>query len=181
MDRSADLDQSARFLLGTEAFSPRLNTVRLDGLADDILSDNDQETEQYGSLFTFDASEQPVALSDLGSFSGWLVMNRTHRKWVVISGSHLLWSKREKQIGDDKLKTQRRRFESWMSVLNIGGIKKLKGKQSLSFAVVIAGSTKAYLFKAATVELRDDWVMEIEAHRRHLMSMLDEEQFSKKK
>ena len=172
---------------GTEAFSPRLDTVRLDGIAADILSEDEAETQEYGSLFTCDedVSEQPATISELPSFSGWLSLNGAERgaqkMWVVIKGSHLLWSKKEIKIEDDKSFKERRQFENWMSVLNMKGIRKLKGKFDNSFAVVIAGTTKAYMWKAANKDQRDDWVEEIKAHRRHVMSMLDEKKYIIKK
>ena len=162
---------------GNEACAEHLDTDIVDGIAEDILSDNETDSEAYDSLFKLDASDQPATLSDLPSFSGWLMLNGTHKRWVIIKGSHLLWAKKERNIGDDKLGKQRRRFENWMSVLNMGSIKKLKGNSKDSFAVTIAGTTKAYIWKAASTELRDDWVIEIQEHQKRVLSMLNEQKY----
>lgn len=76
----------------------------------------------------------------------------------------------------------RTQFENWMSIMNIGAIKRLKGKLlAASFAVVIAGTSKAYVWKAESVQLRDEWVTELRSHQKVLMSMLDQQKESKMK
>lgn len=111
------------------------------------------------------------------------MLNGKRKQWVIIKGSHLLWSKRKRHIEDDKQIEQRRRFDGWINVMNIGSITKWKGKQkgNHSFAVIIAGSSKAYVWTTTCMKQRDDWVTEIKSHYQHLMRRLDEKTYLKKK
>lgn len=93
--------------------------------------------------------------------------------WVVVCGSHLLWSKKKKQIDDDREIEQRRRFDDWISLLRISEIKKL-GKQSSQFVIFVGAKRKKMVWTAQSKADRDDWEMEIEHHIHHLEEMQGE-------
>lgn len=93
----------------------------------------------------------------------------------------MLWSVTERNIffGDETVLENRKRFENWISIMNIGGVKRLKGKHlQSSFAVVISGGERAYVWKAATSQRRDEWIAKIKSHQKVLMSLLDEQTYA---
>lgn len=118
--------------------------------------------------------------------------NGTQKNWVIIKGSHLLWSKNKIQIDDDKQIEQRRRFDGWINVMNIWDITRWKGtpkknkrnnenKDKHSFAVNIAGTSRAQVWTTTSLQQRDEWVAEIKSHYKHLTSRLDEEYLKEKR
>merc|ERR1719334_2639055 len=137
----------------------RLNTARLDGLASDILaSDSGGEDDGYNQMWHFDHSQhdQHSHISKFPTFSGWLKLAGKHRRWVVLKGSHLLWSPRQPKITDDRQIEQRKRFKNWVNVMNIQKIIPLKGQDADSFCVLVGVKRSKYVWKAENMSKRDD-------------------------
>ena len=91
----------------------------------------------------------------------------------MLKGSHLLWSKKKRKIGNDKLIRQREKFEDWVNVMNIRRIKQSKGNGTSSFSIVVGQKIK-YVWKAESVSKREDWVMELEGRQSFLSGLLDD-------
>merc|ERR1712083_953695 len=107
--------------------------------------------------------------------NGWLKLNGTWERRVVVIGSHLLWSKEKKRIDNDEQYKQRKRFGDWVSVMNISDVKKV-GK--LQFVVTVGGDwRKKWKWTAEDMEDRDDWVEEIQHHIGHMQQMLEDTGF----
>merc|ERR1719433_348036 len=81
----------------------------VDHVADDILSGDDLGTGLEIGQFEFDHhGHEEDATRHLPILNGWLKLQgaKKAKHWVVIIGSHLLWSARKETIQDDTLYKQ---------------------------------------------------------------------------
>jgi len=117
----------------------------------------------------------------LPKLEGWLEKQRKkrgtktyQRRWVVVKGSHMLWSDKQRTIHDPKSKKQRDQFNNYINIMSIRDILPVKTKSANKFSFVTgAGKQKMYIWKAASTEDRDHWVKGLRMHQDHVKSMIN--------
>jgi len=154
----------------------------IDLVADDILVDEDLGTGLEIRNLSFNHHDDGTVgdLQDLlPKLEGWLTLEgHTHRRWVTVLGSHLLWSRRERQITNDTEYAQRMEYDKWINVLGIRSVKAL-GRTQFVVTVGEDEHEKKYVWTADTSDKRDDWLLEIEHHKHYMEDMLKEESLRK--
>jgi len=126
------------------------------------------------------------AKDHLPDLKGWLekkqhsVPYSWQKRWVVLLGSHLLWTDRQKPIGDAKDHAVRKRFGHSLNIMNITGIEAVTaGKTQRKFKFVVGqaqnmkrAKQREYVWKCATQKDRDFWVQGLKQHQEHMKSLL---------
>lgn len=115
-----------------------------------------------------------TAETELPTLEAWLQKKNTRgqwqRRWVVVKGSHMLWSDRQLPLTNPRDKQERDKFSGSVSVMNIAKVALVvKGKTQRKFKVVLGRQTKRkrrtdYVWKCATPGDRNHWVEGIRKH-----------------
>eukprot|EP00483_Globobulimina_turgida_P005264 UN05274 len=97
------------------------------------------------------------------------------KRWVIVKGSHLLWSDIQRDIKNVKDVNERKKFNNSLNIMSITEIRVVKkGKTERKFAFNV-GSTKQkneYVWRCATKSDRDFWVKSLKKHVAHVKSLL---------
>ena len=86
------------------------------------------------------------------------------RRWVIVRGSHLLWSDIQRDIKNPKNAKERKKFNNSINIMSIKDVSPVtKSKSQRKFTLIVGTSgiknkNKEYLWKCATTEDRDYWV-----------------------
>jgi len=120
---------------------------------------------------------------ELPILCGWLLKRRTkmtsswRKRWVIIKGTHLLWSATKKEIANPKDRRQRNEFGKSFDILSISNIQKVSSSKSsasesrkFSFYACCVGKT--HVWKCKTSEDRDSWVDGLLKHQEHMRLLL---------
>merc|ERR1712228_861676 len=92
------------------------------------------------------------------------------KRWVVVKGSYLLWSDKQRSIKDAKSVSDRKKFNNSINILAITLIDPVtKGKSQRKFVITVGnkednGKYKEYMWKCATMDDRDFWVKSMNRH-----------------
>merc|ERR1711879_579946 len=118
---------------------------------------------------------------ELPKLEAWLDKQRKKRgaksyqkRWVVVKGSHMLWSDKQRYIHDIKSKAERDEFNNHINILSIQEIKPVRTKSANKFSFTTgAGKRKEYVWKTKSTEERDYWVRGLKKHQDHCKSMIN--------
>eukprot|EP01084_Bolivina_argentea_P156664 273029_1 len=122
------------------------------------------------------------AKGDLPILSGWLEKKQSsmpyqwQRRWVVVKGSHFLWSDIQRDINDAKNIKERKKFNNSISLMSVTEIKSVtKGKTQRKFTLNVGASKKRkeYLWKCATKTDREYWVKGLKKHIAHTKAVVN--------
>eukprot|EP00484_Ammonia_sp_Unknown_P020859 CAMPEP_0197027810 /NCGR_PEP_ID=MMETSP1384-20130603/7683_1 /TAXON_ID=29189 /ORGANISM="Ammonia sp." /LENGTH=465 /DNA_ID=CAMNT_0042456723 /DNA_START=20 /DNA_END=1417 /DNA_ORIENTATION=+ len=100
------------------------------------------------------------------------------KRWVLVKGSHFLWSDIQRDIKDPKSLAERKKWNNSISLLSVREVKAVsKGKTQRKFTVVVGTSgmknkRKEYMWKCATKADRDFWVAGLNQHINHFKSVV---------
>eukprot|EP00483_Globobulimina_turgida_P009205 UN09224 len=98
-----------------------------------------------------------------------------HKRWVIVKGSHLLWSDIQREIKNVKDAKQRKKFNKSINIMSITEIRAVtKGKTQRKFAFNVGSKKKKkeYVWRCATKSDRDFWVKSLAKHVAHVKSVL---------
>jgi len=114
---------------------------------------------------------------------GWLEKKKPsppyswQKRWVVVKGSHLLWSDRQRTIEDPTKPEQRKLFNGFLNMIVIQEIEPLETKSGKKFVLHARDSKRSgkriYEWKAPSTSDRDYWVSGLIAHKNNLQLMVN--------
>jgi len=172
-------------------------------MADDVLSDDDENgtpkkynvrVSKPNAFSNLKRNNTRKVLGDMQQIQdnkdnlpileAWLEKKSTsmargyQRRWVIVRGSHLLWSDIQRDIKNPKDAKERRKFNNSINIMSIKDIQPVtKGKTQRKFTLIVGTSgiknkRKEYLWKCATKEDRDFWVKGLQKHINHMKSVV---------
>lgn len=124
---------------------------------------------------------QKESLPDL---SAWLEKRRPEiphswqRRWVVVRGSHILWSDKQRTIDDAKDPQQRKQFNNWVNIMHISDIQAItKGKTQRKFQFVVErsrdhGKRREYVWRCSSEQDRAFWVEGLLQHQAQMKQIV---------
>jgi len=132
---------------------------------------------------TANAIEKLSSLSHGGqglpSLEGWLDLKKAtapwswQKRWVVVAGSHILWSDKQQDPKERRTKSLPSRTRMTLSLMNLRQIRAIeKGKTRKKFAFADQNGNE-FLWKCARTEDRNFWVGGLQKHIKHHQMLID--------
>ena len=163
----------------TELEKTRLNTLRIS------VSNPFSKLKREGTKKMLqDIQEIAENKANLPVLEAWLEKKSSslargyQKRWVIVRGSHLLWSDIQRDIDNPKSMKERKKWNNSINIMSIKDIQPVtKGKTQRKFTLIVGTSgiknkKKEYLWKCATKEDRDYWVMGLKKHINHMKSVV---------
>jgi len=125
-----------------------------------------------------------TAAGSLPALEAWLEKKKPRppyswtKRWVMVKGTHFLWSDKQRTIRNPKDAKERAKFQGSLSLMMITSVEPVvkKSKSQRKFIVTARqGSTsksKEYVFRAASKTDRDFWVTSLNVHINHVKSLV---------
>lgn len=170
-----------------QEFKPGVDTLKLHGNVDDILSDspnmnaapslnqmkdaNTMKLRHIASSIFHDMKDSVTKNKEkLVPIKGWIFHKQSKppykwlKRWVVIQNGYMLWSDRQMDIENDIDTKEMKRWNKSIALRMVKNVSPINAKQERRFCVSVKGQKREYIWRCGTKFARDTWVEILHQH-----------------